>query len=1094
MKASRKRRGWIRGWGASLGLALGLLGSALACGGGGHGDPSPAQGAAPSITTQPQAATVAAGATGTFSVMASGSAPLAYQWRRHGNPIAGAQAASYTTPPTVASDDGARFSVVVSNGTGSTTSAEATLTVTASAGPPSNLHYAQASISGIVGIPITPDLPTVTGTVEEYTISPALPANLTLNAATGALSGTPAVASGLTTYTVTARNGSGSTTTTVQIAVAPSGASGNVIPLQLGAAPEATSIPVRSGIPFPSGALGSLTNLRLETGDGSQEVPAQFDTLATWPNGSLKAVLVQFVADVGASRGYRLVYGSGVTRTPASSALKVSQAGGNTTVTTGPLRFILNAKGLLTSLWRDANHDGTFDPAEQVLGAGEFFMVNAFDGLEYTASQAVAPEITLEEQGPIRAVIRARGALTSAGGTALIKYLVRYSAYAGSDKLDLEFSVIDDRVEENVEPSPAPRTLAFAAKGYGLRWAYLSDGPAQYRFGLDKGGSASGTVNAEHYLLQNGAFIFDNGEDQGHTFSYSGVGTGLRAPGWVALDSGARHLALMVRDFWQQYPVELNVKANTLTAALFAERALGGPADTTLPTQSGTRYRRPNSFYFTRPGAAKTHQLRFAFGEAAPSSAAVAQLNGGFQRHRLELVASPAWYAASGVFGDLNVGDPTASTGYSAMLLQDVYVPSLEQPTPESVTRHDPDDLGGDATVFGWRDYGDRLRAGWNDVVNGVRIPSFYNDTHIGANGFLHEFVRTGEQRWFQLGEVSTRHFADLDVSHGPRKGYWDGAYAMGQQPAGEIHAQGHANEDHQVRNMHWGHAHVSGLSDLYLLTGDKRSLEVLTEIANWWKFVAPHFFQTPFDKNEYREAERDYGWPLYVMNEYVRVTGDATYHKDVGGQLVNHLIQWWQTPLNHIGYNPATDTVSSAVVNVNDASKGTGYWTMTLMDNSNGVAGATGCNPWMAGPLISNLITYYEQDKVLAASGKGSGISHATLEDMLFQTMNYVVKYGYDTRRHWFVYSETTRDDTGGHTLLDHPLAYLDRLYKQRLAASAVPHPAWYDTQASWLPIAKGYYDELTTSPVGANTQSYGFYGYEMVFPVDFFKIMSPP
>lgn len=92
--------------------------------------------AAPSITSQPAAATVAAGATASFSVTAAGSAPLAYQWRRNAANIAGANAASYVTPATSVGDDGARFSVVVSNALGSVTSGEAVLTVTATAPPP----------------------------------------------------------------------------------------------------------------------------------------------------------------------------------------------------------------------------------------------------------------------------------------------------------------------------------------------------------------------------------------------------------------------------------------------------------------------------------------------------------------------------------------------------------------------------------------------------------------------------------------------------------------------------------------------------------------------------------------------------------------------------------------------------------------------------------------------------------------------------------------------------------------------------------------------------------------------------------------------
>jgi len=87
-------------------------------------------GTAPSITTQPQDQTIAAGKTATFTVVATGSAPLSYQWRRNGTAIPGATSASYTTPSQSTTDNGATFSVVISNGTGSLTSRNALLTVT----------------------------------------------------------------------------------------------------------------------------------------------------------------------------------------------------------------------------------------------------------------------------------------------------------------------------------------------------------------------------------------------------------------------------------------------------------------------------------------------------------------------------------------------------------------------------------------------------------------------------------------------------------------------------------------------------------------------------------------------------------------------------------------------------------------------------------------------------------------------------------------------------------------------------------------------------------------------------------------------------
>src|SRR5260221_675135 len=91
---------------------------------------------APTITMQPVSQAVTAGQTASFTVVATGTAPLNYQWQKSGVNIAGATAASYTTPATTTSDNGASFAVVVSNTAGAVTSAAATLTVNAAAVAP----------------------------------------------------------------------------------------------------------------------------------------------------------------------------------------------------------------------------------------------------------------------------------------------------------------------------------------------------------------------------------------------------------------------------------------------------------------------------------------------------------------------------------------------------------------------------------------------------------------------------------------------------------------------------------------------------------------------------------------------------------------------------------------------------------------------------------------------------------------------------------------------------------------------------------------------------------------------------------------------
>ncbi len=84
----------------------------------------------PVITVQPAAASGPAGATASFSVAAGGSG-LRYQWLRNGVAIAGATAASYTTPVLTNADSGALYGVLVYNGAGVVFSQSAVLTVTA---------------------------------------------------------------------------------------------------------------------------------------------------------------------------------------------------------------------------------------------------------------------------------------------------------------------------------------------------------------------------------------------------------------------------------------------------------------------------------------------------------------------------------------------------------------------------------------------------------------------------------------------------------------------------------------------------------------------------------------------------------------------------------------------------------------------------------------------------------------------------------------------------------------------------------------------------------------------------------------------------
>ena len=83
---------------------------------------------------------------------------------------------------------------------------------------PSGLSYT-TPVQCTVGTAITTLTPTVTGSVTSYSVSPALPAGLSLNTTTGVISGTPSAAAAQATYTVTATNAGGSTTFALSLSV-----------------------------------------------------------------------------------------------------------------------------------------------------------------------------------------------------------------------------------------------------------------------------------------------------------------------------------------------------------------------------------------------------------------------------------------------------------------------------------------------------------------------------------------------------------------------------------------------------------------------------------------------------------------------------------------------------------------------------------------------------------------------------------------------------------------------------------------------------------------------------------------------------------
>ena len=154
----------------------------------------------PAITSQPANLTVNQGQTASFSVTATGTAPLSYQWQKNGTAINGATGNSYSIASAQADDAGA-YSVTVSNSLGSVASTAASLTV-----------LPKPTIQAFT---ISPTLIPIGGTgVLSWTVTGATSLSVDQGVGSVALeSGTKNVSpTATTTYTLTATNGAGSVT------------------------------------------------------------------------------------------------------------------------------------------------------------------------------------------------------------------------------------------------------------------------------------------------------------------------------------------------------------------------------------------------------------------------------------------------------------------------------------------------------------------------------------------------------------------------------------------------------------------------------------------------------------------------------------------------------------------------------------------------------------------------------------------------------------------------------------------------------------------------------------------------------------------
>ncbi|NJK32027.1 MAG: hypothetical protein HC927_06160, partial [Deltaproteobacteria bacterium] len=242
---------------------------------------------------------------------------------------------------------------------------------------------------------------------------------------------------------------------------------------------------------------------------------------------------------------------------PASTLAVV----GDDTVTldTGVARFVIDRHHFdgISAAWLDQNEDGssTGDGERVLAGGGPFWMRE--DGVRFGAVYDDDVEVNVEEQGPLRATVRARGWYESADGERQHRFATYVTATSGSAELDVVHRTI------LTHPESAGRVA-------DLGWEWSPSITAEtWRVGID-GEAVSGPVPAQGESVYLHQYRADAVRLRRGGAANAEIAAGVRADGWASIDADVG-ITVALRDIWQRFPKELEITNDPTAPGLVEE-------------------------------------------------------------------------------------------------------------------------------------------------------------------------------------------------------------------------------------------------------------------------------------------------------------------------------------------------------------------------------------------------------------------------------------------------------------------------------------------------------------------------------------------
>ena len=611
---------------------------------------------------------------------------------------------------------------------------------------------------------------------------------------------------------------------------------------------------VTCGVPLERGAVADASALRVVTAD-DVGVPAQCWPLARWPDGSVKWAGIALGADAAPLAGYRVVADPAAPAPSPTSPIAVSTEDDAITVDTGACRVVVARSG--PDIVRSV-HVGDVAVASggRLVSSRQDRPEPDHRGRDTAIGYVTAADV--EQDGPVRAVVRVTGAHRSDDGRTWLPFTVRLVFAAGAPTFRLVHSFVWDGDADRdflaslglrfAVPLRAPvhdRHVRFAGAdggflreavqgltglrrdpGSAVRAAQL-DGrptPPPDTWQRDVGRLLRWVPTWPDYSLrQHTANGFTVHKRTAGDRPWIDVAQGTRAGGLGYVGDTSGGLAIGLTGFWQSHPTGLDVGGAdtgvaTLTTWLWSPDAapmdlrfyhdgLGQQGHGDQLDALDITYEDYEPGFGTPHGIGRTHELTVTAYAATPPVAELARLAEATAT-RPQLVPTPEAIHAAGAFGDWAPVD--RSTPARAELedrldfLCDFYLGQVDQ-----------------RCWYGFWDYGDVMHAydgdrhTWRYDVGGYA----WDNSELSPDLWLWtSFLRTGRADVFRLAERMTRHTGDVDVYH-----------------AGRFAGLG---SRHNVQ--HWGcSAKQLRISNpayrrfLYFLTGDEHTRDLMLELRD---------------------------------------------------------------------------------------------------------------------------------------------------------------------------------------------------------------------------------------------------------------------